>query len=80
MNPALTLLRQAQKGEQFVDFKIKLERVTTQLEQVIGISKELGRQTEAILDMAGSPRGDKFGLLDVASGIALDSHMGFHAG
>ncbi|MFP6747404.1 MAG: adenylate/guanylate cyclase domain-containing protein [Alphaproteobacteria bacterium] len=71
----LTLLRQAQKGEQFVDFKIKLERVTTQLEQVIGISKELGRQTEAILDMAGSPRGDKFeGLL--ASRHRLDTEFG----
>ncbi|MBT7286105.1 MAG: HAMP domain-containing protein [Rhodospirillaceae bacterium] len=57
---SLALLQQAQMGERIVDFKIKLERVTTQLEQVIAILKELGQQTEAILAVAGNREGEKF--------------------
>ena len=46
----LNLLRQAQEGEHFVDFKIELARLTALLQQVDGVHDDLQEQNATILE------------------------------
>ena len=74
LQAGLALFRSAQNEEKFVDFKVKLAQVTTQLEQAIRLYQDLAKQTAALLDTTANRNAESFEDL-LAARLKLDTEF-----